>query len=630
MKLPERISLISANARLEAIPAGFRLLRTAGETLMLELEPGPVLVTRHEAGGWYVLPQPAGAREIEGDSIAWALPPGANDPGPAWMIRGPQGCPMRVRVGERVQIEAQAEWLELVAYENRPRADIFGERYVFSIPDGDEMAAACAAFYWDTLLPCVVERTRAAACPTPDGYVLSTLAPGSYGGTYPDVDHEFQVKGRLATGSALDEDVARRMMELQLRVMREDPEGLWRNPCAVQIDGQREYHVRRSSRDGRENALMFLLTGNVEILEEAWLYVASVKDRAWLEEHITDLEGAASGIETYIDPYGRLWSDVYYEDQVIQDGRVCDAQAFAANGLQHLAQLEELLGRVDQAAHYRHRAGQLARALIEPLPRGFWDAQQRRFANWVDRSSKVHDHVHLLSNELPALFGFADAGQTRAVLALVDAHLEDFQRFPSFVARDLAAYTPSEIGVGGPYDLCAAGRYWCWDAAFWAWRGDGARLRRQLLQVAREAARDHYHMGKRYDMDHVYYIDGKNWHGAPDYYEYPCVFTWVLLHEYLGIGFDLQADLALTPRIVGGGRVELHQARFALAYRVGPDGFELHNLSERPRSLRVDLSVLYPEITEFILEQGGERSAFGNGGVITLQAGEIARLRPRI
>jgi hypothetical protein len=623
MKLPERVTLISANAQLEAMPGGFRLLRTAGETLTLEFETGPVLVTRHEAGGWYVLPHPSGPGEIEGDSIAWVLPPGVSDPGPAWMVRGPQGCPILARMGENLQIEARTEWLELVTHENRPRADIFGERYSFSIPDGDTLAEACAAFYWDTLLPCVVERTRAAACPTPDGYVLSTLAPWSYGGTYPDVDHEFQVKGRLATGSELDEDVARRMMELQFRMMREDPEGLWRNPCAVQIDGQREYHVRRGSRDGRENALMFLLTGNVEILEEAWLYTASIKDRAWLEAHITDLEGAASGIETYIDPYGRLWSDVYYEDQVIQDGRVCDAQAFAANGLQRLAELEEFLGRTDQAARYRSRAGQLARALIEPLPRGFWDPERQRFANWVDRGSKVHDHVHLLSNELPALFGFTGPEQARSVLALVDAHLEEFQRFPSFVARDLADYTPSEIGSGGPYDLCAAGRYWCWDAAFWAWRGDGERLRSQLLQVARESARDGYHMGERYDMDHVYYIDGQTWHGAADYYEYPCVFTWVLLHDYLGIGFDLHADLTLTPRIVGGGRVELHQSRFALAYQAGPDGFELHNLAQRPRSLRVDLSVLYPDTAEFVLEQGGVRSSFGNGGLASLQAGEV-------
>ena len=80
--------------------------------------------------------------------------------------------------------------------------------------------------------------------PTPLGYVRSTMA-GMYAGTYPDVDHEFQIKGRIAWGSRLDLDVVRRMIELQLRLMREDPAGLWRDPCAVQPNGDREYHVRR-------------------------------------------------------------------------------------------------------------------------------------------------------------------------------------------------------------------------------------------------------------------------------------------------------------------------------------------------------------------------------------------------
>jgi hypothetical protein len=629
--LPERILSISANVRIFPRPEGFRLECTRGETITLELESSLVFLARQEPGGWYVLPLDAGSGEQHGGSLAWVLPPEGSSPQPAWRMSGPQGCSILARMGEHartsapVLIEVRADWLELTRYENRPRADIFGDRYAFTIQNGARLEEAFAAFYWDTLLPCVVERTRAAAFPTPDGFVLSTLAPNSYGGTYPDVDHEFQIKGRLAAGSALDEDVVRRMMELQFRMMREDPEGLWRNPCAVQGGGQREYHVRRSSLDGSQNAVMFLVTGNVEILEEAWLYTASVKNLAWLERCIPDLEGAASCIEDNIDAYGRLWSDVYYEDQVIQDGRVCDAQAFAARGLGLLADLEQLLGRSSQAAHYRSRAAQLARALIAPLPRGYWDASQRRFTNWVDRSGAAHDHVHLLSNELPALFGFADPAQARAVLNLVDEHLEDFQRFPSFVALDLAGYTPAEIGDGGPYDLCAAGRYWCWDAAFWGWRKDGARLLKQLSQVAAQGAEDGFRMGERYDMDHVYYIDGKAWHGASDYYEYPCVFSWVLLHEYIGVRFDLEADLVLTPRIAGGGSVVLNQKRFALSYQAAPGEFGLINLADRARSLRVDLSALYPDEPALRLEQGGEQALFQNGGILRLQAGESCR-----
>lgn len=620
-KTLERILSISGNVQVIALLKGFRIECKKCEKIVLDLESSLVFLTRQEEGGWYVLPLIDEPSQMQGDSLVWALPPEVTSHQPAWLMRGPDGCSISVRIDERVRIEVQADWLELMRFENRPHADIFGNRYVFTIQNGEMLEKAYAAFYWDTMLPCVVERTRAATCPTPDGYVLSTLAPHSYGGTYPDVDHEFQVKGRLAVGSDLDEDVVRRMMELQLHMMREDPEGLWRNPCAVQSNGVREYHVRRSS----QNAVMFLVTGNIEILEEAWLYTASVKDLAWLERYITDLEGAASCIEDNIDAYGRLWSDVYYEDQIIQDGRVCDAQAFAANGLSLLADLEQFLGRNEQAARYRNRATQLARALTAPLPRGYWDALQQHFTNWVDRSGNPHDHIHLLSNELPALFGFADSEQTRAVLKLVDEHLEAFQRFPSFVALDLEGYTPAEIGVGGPYDLCAAGRYWCWDAAFWAWRKDKARLLKQLTQVATEAVHDHYRMGERYDMDHVFYVDGNTWHGSSDYYEYPCVFSWVLLHDYIGVGFDLEADLALTPRISGGGSVELNQKRFSLAYHAAPSEFRLVNLAESARDLRIDLSALYPGTTNLHLEQAGKNLIFQNGSIVRLQADESCR-----
>ncbi len=254
-------------------------------------------------------------------------------------------------------------------------------------PGGELLADAAAGFYWGTMLPSVIERTTAADYPDPLGYVRSTMA-GMYAGTYPDVDHEFQIKGRMAWGSPLDLNVVRRMIELQLRLMREDPAGLWRDPCAVQPDGDREYHVRRGSMDRTENAVMFLVTGNIEVLESIWLYVARTKDLEWLGRHISDIEGAASGIEGYIDPLGRLWGDVYYEDQVIKDGRETMAQALAVRSFDLLAQLEDLLGRGAAAMRYREVRDGLSASLSQPLPGGWWDPEAGRFVDWVDRSGR--------------------------------------------------------------------------------------------------------------------------------------------------------------------------------------------------------------------------------------------------
>src|SRR5262249_15913163 len=177
------------------------------------------------------------------------------------------------------------------------------------------------------------------------GYVLSTLNVSSYAGSYPAVDHEFQIKGRLAMASDADLDVVRRMIELQFKLMEDDPEHLYRMPTSLQTDGRREYHIRRNSLDGRQNAAMFPLTGDVEVIEESWRYYEARKDIAWLRSNMKSLEHAAEWILSNTDQYGRVWSDVYYEDQVIKDGRVTQAQAFAARALDLLAGMENLVGR---------------------------------------------------------------------------------------------------------------------------------------------------------------------------------------------------------------------------------------------------------------------------------------------
>ena len=92
-------------------------------------------------------------------------------------------------------------------------------------------------------------------------------------------------------------------------------------------------------------------------------------------------------------------------------------------------------------------------------------------------------------------------------------------------------------------------------------------LRQQLEQVAEMGARDNFVVGERYDMNHVYYTDGTPWHGAAHYYEYPCVFCWVLFREYLGVRPALDADVEISPRLDSYGTVTLEQEAYQLRYR---------------------------------------------------------------
>ncbi|GLX67238.1 hypothetical protein [Paenibacillus glycanilyticus] len=590
-------------------------------TIELEMAQGPSFVLDDSNGNkdWYVLPMDAEHQTVAGKGYAWVLPADPDSANGSWLIKS-DGEIAITRTEESVVVRVHAESCELVAYESRPQADTFGNRFRLEFGHGEQLGHTLASLYWGTMLPSVIERTRASQYPDSEGYVLSTLH-SKYSGTYPDVDHEFQIKGRMSWGNNLDYDVVRRMMELQFRMMREDPEGLWRNPCAIQPDGDREYHVRRSSMDGRENAIMFLITGNVEILESAWLYTAATKDLDWLRQHIAELEGAASCIEDQMDRFGRLWSDVYYEDQVIKDGRETFATALAAHSFNLLAELEKQLGREEREKHYKEVAALLGSSLAKPLPMGYWDETNSRFVDWVDRNGDSHDHIHLLANILPVLFGYTSKEQEESVMALVNEHLSQFQRFPTFLAAHIDQYTDSEIGDGGPYDLCAAGRYWCWDAAFWTWKKNGNMLLEQLKRVSEQAAKEGYIMGERYDMNYVYYIDDKDWHGAAHYYEYPCVYSWVLIHEYLGIRQTFAADLQIAPRLVETGKVVLEQSEYQLSYEYEEKAFRLTNLGTEERTFEVDLSAVHPNGSEWKFTSEGVERVVTSGAVVTLAGG---------
>ncbi|MHB1857140.1 MAG: hypothetical protein ACYCPM_06865, partial [Acidobacteriaceae bacterium] len=332
-----------------------------------------------ELNQWWVLPISAAGSQIEVNTNLWVLPENPLSPENSWYIKLQSGESIVARLDDVLTVRVSGDKFELYKSEARPHSDAFNNRYSFHINDGEALENALAGFYWGTMLPSVVEKTKAKNYPYHDGYVVSTLNPKSYAGTYPDVDHEFQIKGRLAMGSAVDLDIARRMIALQFKVMNDDPEKLYRIPCLIQPSGLREYYVRRNSQDKRENAEMFLLTGNIEVLEESWRYYQATKDTAWLRRNIVNLENAASETIANTDQYGRVWSDVYYEDQVIKDGRVTQAGAFAAHTFGLLADTENILGRKDKSMYYSGYSKKIAAALVKPLPMGFWDEKNQRF-----------------------------------------------------------------------------------------------------------------------------------------------------------------------------------------------------------------------------------------------------------
>lgn len=478
---------------------------------------------------------------------------------------------------------------EITKYGARPPCDFFGNFIKLNIENGADFEKAYARFYWDNLLPQIAERTfMRKKKRIREGYVLSTLNKNFYGGTYPAVDHEFHFKGRFAVGGEAEKTLIKRMLELQLKIMRGDKKGLSRNVCSVQPCGRREYNVHRFSKDFGVKAQMFRLTANIEFIEALFLYYSMTKDLNFLSGNIEAAEKNCGYIESFINGNGLLDSHVYYEDQVIKNGFVTQAQCFAYNSMNKMSAIETLLGRNEKSAHYRKIAKLLGDSAVREIPLGYWDKENNRFIDWIDAKGQTHDHIHLLANRLPALFGLASKEQEEKCNALIKEHDAVFSKFPSFVAAKIEDYTLSEIGTGGPYDLCAAGRYWCWDAAYKAFKKDGASLYNQLLQVSEQAKTDNYFLGERYDMNYIYYISDKNWHGSALYYEYPNVFIYVLMSKYIGIEYGFLCDLNITPLIRGTGKIisENH----GIEYSVSGNTFGLINLKDSDIKINLDLT----------------------------------------
>ena len=505
-----------------------------------------------ETEGCHIIPSHLQPKKFCGDGIIWLLPYERAKKS----VRISCGKYTVLSKSEEIRISFDGEIAE-EEYPFLPVCDFFGNPFVFDIPGKEELEETFAAFYWYNQLCEIAERTlMRKKKKIREGYVLSTLDTKAYAGTYPAVDHEFHMKGRLAVAGKAEEQLIRRMLLLQIKIMREDKKGLNRNVCSVQPSGKREYNVWRRSMDKKTKAQMFRITANVEFTEGVYNYYALTKDMDFLREYIKDIENNCEYIESFISDDGILDSNVYFEDQVIKDYTVLQAQMFTANSFRLMAELEEILGRTGKSAYYRNAAEKLGYAAMRPFPEGFWDSDACRFIDWIDKEGRKHDRIHLLSNRLPSLFGFASPEQALSAAKATEENKSVFDLFPSFVAARVEDYTSDEIGSGGPYDLCAAGRYWCWEAEYLAKEKDGESLFRQIMQVSRQAKDEGYMMGERYDMNHIYYNTGsdklKPWHGASAYYEYPNVWIYVLICKYLGIWRGTKADVCLAPLFENG------------------------------------------------------------------------------
>lgn len=482
----------------------------------------------------------------------------------------------------------------MTEFHSGPCRDFCGNSFAVEIGGDSSYGKALSRFYWECLIPEIANGQNISKRKAwKKGYVLSTLFTTKYAGTYPAVDHEFHIRGRLAFGDEQSFSTVRQMMELTLETMTKDRSGKYRIPCSVQPNGKREYRVTRKSLDKKTKAVMFPLTGIIELCEEVYNYYCRTKDKDFVERNIETIEKGLERLESFTDENGRLYSDVYFEDQVMKDGATAQAQAFAVNALELMAKLETICRRNEKAEYYKNLSRKMKANYIKPLPEGYWDSENERYVDWIDRKGKVHDHIHLLSNALSVTYNFNTDERNEKIKKMISENDNIFQKFPSFVSAKIEDYTKSEIGDGGPYDLCAAGRYWCHDAKYRRKTGDFETIKNQLDAVMKMAQSESFQMGERYDMNYVFYNEGEDakklWHGSPMYYEYPNVFCDVLVHDYLGIRESEDCDVEISP-CTNDARFKFES--YGIECEISENEFVLRNISKHSKTFLIDLSAL--------------------------------------
>ena len=160
----------------------------------------------------------------------------------------------------------------------------------------------------------------------------------------------------------------------------------------------------------------------MEFIEGVYRYYSMSKDLTFVQENITAIEKNCSYIESFIEKDDLLNSHVYFEDQVIKDGKVAQAQCFAINSFRLMARLEELVGNSDKKEYYEKIALRLSESFVKDFPNGYWDPEHQRFIDWIDGSGQPHDHIHLLANELPNLFGLTTYDQREVTIQIIEAN----------------------------------------------------------------------------------------------------------------------------------------------------------------------------------------------------------------
>ena len=160
---PSGILLNIKNANTKAVKdISLVSIRDSNYPVELSFQTQTCIGINQEDNTWYVLPLNGTSGAISANTNLWILPQDPFSKDNAYLIKltGSDSV-MAIIENDRLKVNVYSKKFELHTAEARPHSDCFNNRYTIDIQGGDTLANALAGFYWGTLLPSVVEKTKA-------------------------------------------------------------------------------------------------------------------------------------------------------------------------------------------------------------------------------------------------------------------------------------------------------------------------------------------------------------------------------------------------------------------------------------------------------------------------------------
>ena len=172
---PSGILLNIKNANTKAVKdLSLVSIKDSNNPIELTFQTHTCIGINREDNKWYVLPLNGTSGQISANTNLWILPQDPFSKDKAYLIKLPgSDSVIAVIENDRLKVNVYSKKFELHTAEARPHSDCFNNRYTINIQGGDTLANALAGFYWGTLLPSVVEKTKAKNYPYSSGMLLA-------------------------------------------------------------------------------------------------------------------------------------------------------------------------------------------------------------------------------------------------------------------------------------------------------------------------------------------------------------------------------------------------------------------------------------------------------------------------